>query len=257
MQKRILLVDSHLKSSDSLIHILSYFHINVQHAKNIKEAFSFLENEIFDILFIDEDMHKLCDVQDCKQAVMPKVIIIENLLSNSIKIPYLVKKVSGYMKRPFNKQMLFDTLCNLYNDKKNIKHIKKQKYIKSDLTHLKSKEILLVEDSNINQKVLIGLLDGLDINITCAENGKIAIDCLDKKKFDLVFMDIHMPVMNGYEAIEQIRKNQKYDNLAVIAMTGDVTQDDIQKTKEYGFTGHLAKPIVASSFYHCILINIS
>ncbi|UEG49839.1 response regulator [Ferruginibacter lapsinanis] len=103
-------------------------------------------------------------------------------------------------------------------------------------------KILIVEDVVLNQLLLkIILLDfGFDFNI--AENGKIAIDLLQKNKYDLILMDLQMPEMNGFEATSYIRKKLK-SAIPIIALTADVTTVDIKQCIAVGMNDYISKPI--------------
>ena len=109
-------------------------------------------------------------------------------------------------------------------------------------------KLLLVEDIVINREIAKMLLGQMGFNVDCAENGKIAVDMITNSRpgeYSAVLMDIQMPVMNGYDASIAIRalKNKELANIPIIAMTANVLPEDIQKAKESGMNGHIAKPI--------------
>ncbi|MDD3222838.1 MAG: ATP-binding protein [Lachnospiraceae bacterium] len=108
-------------------------------------------------------------------------------------------------------------------------------------------KILVVEDNNINWKVLDKILNYYGVKAERAENGKIAVDKVQNSEFvyDLILMDIQMPVMNGLEATKIIRglQDKKKASMAIYAMTADAFTEDIQRCLEAGMNGHLAKPI--------------
>jgi len=103
--------------------------------------------------------------------------------------------------------------------------------------------ILLVEDNQINQEIIVGLLKDSNIIFDIASNGKEGLDLFQKNssKYDLIFMDIQMPIMNGYEATKEIRiLDQK---IPIIALTANAMKEDIQKIKDVGINEHLNKPL--------------
>ncbi|ESP92839.1 response regulator [Pseudoalteromonas luteoviolacea] len=105
--------------------------------------------------------------------------------------------------------------------------------------------VLLVEDNDINRIVALKLLDripGIDVQV--AENGKIAVDKINQAdgKFDIVFMDIQMPVMDGVEATKLIREEFSPEQLKIVALTANVMQSEVDKYLEVGMNGHLGKP---------------
>ncbi len=104
-------------------------------------------------------------------------------------------------------------------------------------------KILLVEDNLVNRKVATGLLKRAGHDVTCAENGLEALNALEKDVFDLVLMDIQMPVMDGMEATRRIRTQPKYENLPIIAMTAHAMKGDREKCLNAGMSDYITKPI--------------
>ena len=109
------------------------------------------------------------------------------------------------------------------------------------------KRILIVEDVDINREIIIALLDDTHIEIDCAENGQVGLDMFAAAQadYDLIFMDIHMPVMDGYTATQKIRAiDSPYaKEVAIVAMTANAFKEDIEKCKEVGMNDHIAKPV--------------
>ena len=109
------------------------------------------------------------------------------------------------------------------------------------------KQILLVEDIEINREIVISLLADTKALIDCAENGVEACDLFAKNpdKYDLIFMDIHMPLLNGFEATEKIRSMPfaRAREIPIVAMTANAFAEDVVKCKAVGMNDHIAKPI--------------
>jgi len=108
-------------------------------------------------------------------------------------------------------------------------------------TQLDNLKILLVEDDRVNQMVAIKMLEKLNCNISIANNGQEAIDISSTHKFDIVFMDIQMPVMDGIKAAELIRKQDA--TIIIIAMTANVMKEERDKCFDSGMNDFIAKPI--------------
>jgi CheY-like chemotaxis protein len=108
---------------------------------------------------------------------------------------------------------------------------------------LKDCHILLAEDVEINREILIASMEGTGVEIDCAENGLEAVRLLSENpvKYDLVFMDVQMPEMDGLEATRNIR--QSGNKIPIIAMTANVFKEDIDKCLEAGMNDHLGKPL--------------
>ncbi|MDR0387953.1 MAG: response regulator, partial [Treponema sp.] len=125
--------------------------------------------------------------------------------------------------------------------------------------------VLLVEDVEINREIVLTLLEPTGLKIDCAENGVQAVEMFkaDPKAYDMIFMDVQMPEMDGYEATRKIRKfeasmkisarnlqNETPGNLLkhtkrvpIIAMTANVFKEDVQKSRDAGMNGHIGKPL--------------
>jgi len=110
---------------------------------------------------------------------------------------------------------------------------------------LRSLRILLAEDNQVNQKVAIGLLEKRGHHVVLAENGREALDALAQDSFDLVFMDVHMPEMDGVEATMTIREKEKLTgrHQPIIAMTAAAMVSDRDRCLAAGMDGHLSKPL--------------
>ena len=109
-------------------------------------------------------------------------------------------------------------------------------------TDVKNTKILVAEDMELNQLLMKTLLDDFGFECEIASNGKIAIEKLKEKKYDIVLMDLQMPEMNGFEATRHIRKIMKLD-IPIIALTADVTTIDVEKCKEVGMNDYISKPV--------------
>ncbi|MDF2182106.1 response regulator [Neptuniibacter sp. CAU 1671] len=103
--------------------------------------------------------------------------------------------------------------------------------------------ILLAEDNPINVDVAVGLLEKYGLDVHTAANGEEALSLLAQESFDLVFMDLQMPVMDGYTATQHIRSQPEYQALPVIALTAHAMADHYEKSLEMGMNDHLTKPI--------------
>ncbi|MCX6051692.1 MAG: ATP-binding protein [Campylobacterales bacterium] len=108
---------------------------------------------------------------------------------------------------------------------------------------LKSSKILLVEDNKINQIVAIGMLENLEVEVEVAFNGKEALDLAKENDYDLILMDLQMPIMDGYEATKLIMQLPNHKNTPIVALSAAVMMQDKEHTKASGMIAHLAKPI--------------
>jgi len=107
--------------------------------------------------------------------------------------------------------------------------------------------VLLTEDVEINREIVIALLEPTLVEIDCAENGAEAVRMFSESPdlYNMIFMDIQMPVMDGYEATKRIRSLniEKAETIPIIAMTANVFKDDVKRCIESGMNDHLGKPL--------------
>lgn len=105
-------------------------------------------------------------------------------------------------------------------------------------------KVLVVEDNPINLKVLVIMLRSLGLSADTAENGELAVELCNNEKYDLILMDIQMPVMDGNEATERIRKLPAFESAVIIAVTAHATGENfLEKCRSYGFDDLIEKPL--------------
>jgi len=115
--------------------------------------------------------------------------------------------------------------------------------------------ILLVEDNPVNRSVAVGMLESLDCTIVCADDGMASLAALDAESFDLVFMDIQMPRMDGHEATRRIRAEEERigaDPTPIVALTAHSQDEDRAASAEAGMNGHISKPFTRDDLRQAI-----
>lgn len=149
--------------------------------------------------------------------------------------------ICGFISKPLFKSVLF------YGLKKYVEGVESVPKDDKSQIDLSGTHVLLAEDNELNWEIAEAFLDGVGITCDHAENGQICVDMLKNAPagtYKAVLMDIRMPVMNGYEATQAIRKLDHADkDIPIIAMTADAFSDDIKKCLDCGMNGHIAKPI--------------
>lgn len=260
LNKRILLVDSSNKNVMQLINMLGYFKYKTHTIPSFEE--SILDtNIVFDIVIINKNQLSTLTI-----AILTKLqteqkfkIVILNELFSSLDNQVLQNfNVNAYLKIPFNQQNILNMIIDLYATKKldTKSRVKKPKDI---LQNIAPKKILIAEDNEVNHKVISGLFINTNISLTFVLNGREAIKALEgDTAYDLILMDINMPIMNGYEASKEIRKHTKFEHIPIFALTADVMDEAIRKAFDAGMQGHISKPIIIDIFYkkiHDVLVK--
>ena len=158
------------------------------------------------------------------------------------------KKISEELKK---NPVSFDTILYYIEELERMTHTIDY----SDLFNMylqfntKQIKILIAEDVEENRDFLKAVLESPLISVTCVEHGLNALKAIKEKKFDVVFLDIHMPVMDGLQTISHIKANEELKNTPVIALTAQAIIGDKEKYLPYGFDGYITKPINESVLF--------
>ena len=132
-----------------------------------------------------------------------------------------------------------------------IPDIENKKDLKKRIMGLKGSKMLSVDDNRVNQEIITILLRGSGIKIDLAADGFEAIEKFKGNNYELILMDIQMPIMDGYEATKTIRETDK--DIPIVALTANAMKEDIEKTKAAGMNKHLNKPIEVDKLFETLL----
>jgi PAS domain S-box-containing protein len=121
------------------------------------------------------------------------------------------------------------------------------------LAAVRGARILLVEDNELNQEVATELLRDAGFVVDIAENGQAAIEKVKAESYDIVLMDMQMPVMDGVTATREIRKDERLKDLPIVAMTANAMQGDRDRCMAAGMNDHVAKPIEPEDLWKALL----
>ncbi len=155
------------------------------------------------------------------------------------RIPRVEVKAAGFkdvLQKPFVPSVFIRTLFEALDEQHEGLSLEHKNFAKTD--------VLLCEDNKLNQEVAVGMLKilGIEPDVSC--NGRECLDMLEKKHYDLILMDIMMPVMDGKEAIKRIRESDKpWKGICIMAMTANAMLDQVDELLALGADGHIPKPI--------------
>ena len=266
--KRVLIVDDNKSWHEILSNLLNSFGMSIDVAYSGKHALDILDEcrNKYDIILMDWNMPELDGIETtrlinetCTLEKPPTVIMVSSFRQESIvKLAHDVG-IDIFLQKPINPSILNDILSGVFlgNIKPLYSQIVNNISLKQDINLLEGSHILLVEDNKINQEIIIGLLDNSGINIDIANNGKEAVDMFVQKNYELIFMDLQMPIMDGYEATKRIRDMEKGKNIPIIALTANAMKEDVMRTQKAGMNEHLNKPIDVEKLYSTLLKFIS
>lgn len=117
--------------------------------------------------------------------------------------------------------------------------------------------VLYIDDNDVNLKVVAAMLEALDVGVTCCLQVSEAMALLERERFDIVFTDIHMPEMSGFEVLGELRRRKGPNRGApVVALTADLTRDAAQY-RELGFDGFVPKPVTLRPLCEILLAVLS
>ena len=139
--------------------------------------------------------------------------------------------------------MLLDTTLTVLRGEDEYGDVDNNITAHSEMSHLRGVRVLLVEDNEINQEVALGQLEDVEATVDVAENGEVAVNMVRSNDYDIVLMDMQMPVMDGIEATRIIRADSRFDRLPIVAMTANAMAVDRERCLEAGMNDHIPKPI--------------
>ena len=167
-------------------------------------------------------------------------------------------QVRSVLRKPLRRELLLENLLQAIAPPPPAADISGPREPRAPLAHpadAPRPHVLVVEDNLVNQKVTCGLLQRLHANITTAVNGREALDLLRQKTFDLVLMDCHMPVLDGFDATRELREFERRTGRArvpVIALTAATTAGEREQCLAAGMDDFISKPVNPAKFAACI-----
>jgi signal transduction histidine kinase/CheY-like chemotaxis protein len=158
--------------------------------------------------------------------------------------------INSYLTKPVSASTLLDAILLAHGRQPVSRRRRRTEQDTAQSTaQLSGAYVLLVEDNEINQELALELLANAGIRTDVANNGQEALDKLALQTYDGVLLDIQMPIMDGYTAVREIRKQDSLRDLPVIAMTANAMVGDREKALEAGMNDHIAKPLIVADMF--------
>jgi signal transduction histidine kinase/CheY-like chemotaxis protein len=210
------------------------------------------KNDPYDICFIDYKMPgingiaaavRINEISAGKTAI---VLMVSTAEWKTIEEDAKRAGIKYYLQKPLFRSDIIDCLNAFFGP-----NTAEDAQARVKIDNFRGSRILLVEDMEINREIVIALLEPTGLAIDCAENGKAALKLVmgAEKPYDMIFMDLQMPEMDGYEAafkirqFEESRSGRGVKKTPIIAMTANVSHDDIEKCLEAGMNDHIGLPM--------------
>ena len=249
---KALVIDENLTARDVLAEMLQAFNFDVDQAPSGAEGLDLIKRAAFDqpyrLVLMEWEMagvngleisRRIREISDFPRQ--PKIILVTGCAGGEPERAGL----DGLLFKPVSLSRLFDAVMRAFGSvEAGHLTIDAEKGRESDmLESIRGTRILLVEDNEINQQVAREILEGEGFEVTIAINGREGLDWVQKAEFNAVLMDIQMPVMSGYEATREIRKDPRFKDMPILAMTAGAMVQDREKALEAGMNDHISKPI--------------
>lgn len=249
---KVLVVDDKEDARTLLTHHLEVFGCGVLQAENSQQAQALLKEHnlqgdapvtvaLLDWRMPGSDGLELAEhIRNLNLPTSPALIMVSAYGREEV-MARAAGRVDAFLIKPVSSSVLIETILRTLDRQK---LLLRKKEDREDLSvPVFSGHILLVEDNDINQQVARELLEGYGLEISLAENGRIAVGCVERNDYDLVFMDIQMPEMDGYQATRTIRHLPGKSELPIIAMTAHAMMGDKERCLQVGMNDHIAKPL--------------
>ena len=253
---RALVVDDNGAAREALSTMLSSLKINVDTAVDGMSAIACLEQAVeqdnpYDLVLLDWIMPGIDGIETARRikanALLAKVPAMLMVTANGREEAYVEAEqvgLDGFLLKPVYASLMYEALVDILGVENFCQpSVAREEIQEENFQDIPGARILLVDDNLINQEVACEFLQDFGMEVTIAANGQKCLAALERSSYDLVLMDIQMPVMDGLEATRRIRQNPLRTNLPIIAMTAHAMTGDKEKSLAAGMNDHITKPI--------------
>jgi len=251
--RRVLVVDDNQSAREILAALAQSLRLEVTSVTSGSAALDALRladaDAPFDIVLLDWIMPVMNGVDTLQRIRLdstlqhqPRIVMVTAYGAEDLRAELAGLNVEAVLVKPISASVLLDSLLRAFGEDPVPGAVRAAETAASHET-LAGLRVLLAEDNDINQEVACGILEQWGARVCVVDNGEQALAALRKDDFDVVLMDMHMPVMDGLEATRRIHAEAEWAQLPVIAMTANVLPEDIERCLEAGMQDHVAKPI--------------
>ena len=248
----VLLVDDDETMLEITANTLESLGASAEQARNGLEALGMIEHrhlagKDYNLILIDWKMPEIDGLETIRRiraeidADIP-IILMSSYDWSDIEDKAKEAGANGFINKPLFRSTLYDKINDLTGKESG------SNAIEDDYSDLQGMHILIAEDNDLNWEIISTILSMYGITTDRAENGRVCVDMMrsaEEGSYDLIFMDVQMPEMNGLDATREIRKfdGAWASSIPIIAMTADAFSENVTKCLEAGMNGHIAKPI--------------
>jgi len=262
--KKAILIDDSPQAREILCEMLSCLGLSVDTAPSGYEGLEKLRKSCatpdgYKFLVVDFRMPDMDGVETVRKMRAlnlryPPEIIMVTAYSGELSCADMVEAgIGALLEKPVTPSKLNDTLTELLGIEKWKKTMKRTPLHEKEMKGRLGAHLLLVEDNEINREVTAELLKAAGFRISVATDGKQAVRMVRETSFDLILMDVQMPVMDGLQATRAIRKIRGMDTVPIIGVTANAFEEDRRKCLEAGMNDHIAKPVRPEILYSKVI----
>jgi PAS domain S-box-containing protein len=262
--RRVLIIDDNPHARAVLSNMLTNMTFIADEAASGEEAINMVRqaaklDQRYEIAFVDWQMPGMNGIETGKRILKipdlplpPHLVMVTAYGREEVLKQAEESGFENVLIKPVTSSILFDTaVVALGADQERPEPVDAGPSF--DIDRLRGARVLLVEDNEINQEVAIGQLEDAEVFVDLAENGEVALSMAKDNDYDVVLMDMQMPVMDGIEATRILRANPRYETLPIIAMTANAMASDRELCLEAGMNDHIAKPIDPEQLFGVLL----
>ena len=212
------------------------------------------EGNQYDLVMMDWKMPVMDGIESSKRieqelkGEVPNILMVSAYDKDEARLHTAQTNIKQFLEKPINQSTLVDAIFSMVDGRASLPALTDEP-VTVPIPDLSEFRILLVEDNPVNQQVAKGFLNDTKVKVDVAETGLEALERLAEQDYDLVLMDIQMPVMDGLTAAGKIRENPKWHNLPVVAMTAHAMASDVERSMQAGMNEHITKPIDPDKLY--------
>jgi two-component system, sensor histidine kinase and response regulator len=273
--RRVLIVDDNASARQiffDMVHGFGMLPVTVESGADALSALKSASHEgsPFDLVLMDWRMPGMDGVETARRIreeryliQMPAVLMVTAYGRDEVLRSVDKLGLQGLLIKPITESVMFNTIMDILG-LFNTGHAKLESpgdfaarqglaFKKMELSSLAGRRVLVVDDNALNREVVSDFLTAVDMQVETAVNGRDALNQLEKQDYDIVLMDMHMPELDGLMATRQIRKNARWANLPIIALTAQARTEDRMASLAAGMTAHLTKPIDEAVLYSTLM----
>ncbi len=261
---KVLVVDDNQMSREILCSMLESCDLRVTPADSGKAALDILQNnpaeDPYRIILLDYKMPGLNGIETAKlirQKYAPDIangaviMMVTAYSKEAIQQGLENHGIQAFVTKPVTPPSLLRMMISVLKNQETSKEmqIDERSTVQRQQHNLSGARVLVVEDNSTNQMIMLELLAQIGIAAVCAGDGQEAVGLVSSSPFDLILMDLQMPIMDGYEATRQIRQMKSAAELPILAVTAHAMAKDRERCLAMGMNGHVSKPVHPNELY--------